>query len=453
MGTAFLLSLCGKMQDNLWIKILAVMRGKVSPHIFETWFNPTKYIGQTESALSVEVPNKIYKQWLSEHYLVSLSQIAKQINEKEINIDLVISGQSSPSFKKTDARESPIPLSKTAKLPLNPKYSFNNFVVGPDNRFAHAAALAVAESPARAYNPLFIYGRVGLGKTHLLQAIACYRFNHDPNSNLVYISSERFTNQFISAIRNNTLTKFRQKYRHVDILLIDDIHFIANKESTQEEFFHTFNTLYDAHKQIILSSDRAPKEIPGLEERLVSRFNWGLVVDIQPPDLETRIAILKKRLEEEIIDIPNEIVLFIAQRIKNNIRELEGALIRVIARASLTHQKINLSMVENTLKDSIEEEKRNITPDMVQKVVVEYFGLHISNLKSKNRSKNIVYPRQIAMFLMRKLTNYSLKEIGEYFAGKDHTTILHSYNKIEKEIKENKNTKSMIDNLVEEIRK
>ena len=462
------------MQDNLWIKILAVMREKVSPHIFETWFSPTKYIDQTESALSVEVPNKIYKQWLSEHYLASLIQLATQINGKEVNICFTISSQSFPPssprgvsssrFAESEAgaerlvslsakRENPIPLSKSAKLPLNPKYSFDNFVVGSGNRFAHAASLAVAESPARAYNPLFIYGRVGLGKTHLLQAIAFYQFNHNPDSNLVYISSERFTNQFISAIRNNTLTKFRQKYRHVDILLIDDIHFIANKESTQEEFFHTFNTLYDAHRQIILSSDRAPKEIPGLEERLVSRFNWGLVVDIQPPDLETRIAILKKRLEKDLVDIPDEIVLFIAQRIKNNIRELEGALIRVLARASLTHQKIDLSMVENTLKDSIEEEKRNITPDMVQKVVVEYFGLHISNLKSKNRSKNIVYPRQIAMFLMRKLTNYSLKEIGEYFAGKDHTTILHSCNKIEKEIKENKNTNSMIDNLVEEIRK
>ncbi|MCD6094146.1 MAG: chromosomal replication initiator protein DnaA [Candidatus Omnitrophica bacterium] len=444
------------MQDNLWIKILAIMREKVSPHIFETWFAPTKYVGQTESAINVEVPNKIYKQWLSEHYLTSLNQIASELNGKEINIDFSISPpirHEAGTKRETLKEKKLVSLPKSGKLPLNPKYSFDNFVVGSSNRFAHAAALAVAESPARAYNPLFIYGRVGLGKTHLLQAIAFYRFNHKPDSNLVYISSERFTNQFINAIRNNTLTKFRQKYRYVDILLIDDIHFIANKESTQEEFFHTFNTLYDTHRQIILSSDRAPKEIPGLEERLISRFSWGLVVDIQPPDLETRIAILKKRLEKEPVNVPDEIVLFIAQKIKNNIRELEGALIRVIARASLTHQKIDLPMVEETLKDSIEEEKRNITPDMVQKVVAEYFKLHIDALKSKNRSKNVVYPRQIAMFLMRRLTNYSLKEIGAYFAGKDHTTILHSCNKIEEKIKRDKNTKLMIDNLIEEIRK
>lgn len=441
-----------KMQDNLWIKILAAIQKKVTPHIFDTWFAPTKYVRQNKSALIIEVPNKIYKQWLSEHYLQPLTQIAKQVNKEKINIEFNIASHPTPPQTIEIQKKQPSSL-RNRELLLNPKYSFNNFVIGSANRFAHAAALAVAESPAHAYNPLFIYGRVGLGKTHLLQAVAYYQLNKNPDFNLVYTSSERFTNQFIIAIKNNTLTKFRQKYRHVDILLIDDIHFIANKESTQEEFFHTFNTLYDSYKQIILSSDRSPKEIPGLEERLISRFSWGLVVDVQPPDLETRIAILKKRLEKENIDISNEILLFIAQRIKNNIRELEGALVRVIARSSLTHQKIDLPMVENTLKDSIEEEKRNITPDIIQKTVSNYFGLHINDLKSNSRSRNIVYPRQIAIFLMRKLTSYSLKEMGEYFGGKDHTTILHSHSKIEKEIEKNKNTKLIIDTLISEIKK
>ena len=441
-----------KMQDNLWIKILAAIQKKVTPHIFDTWFAPTKYVRQNKSALIIEVPNKIYKQWLSEHYLQPLTQIAKQVNKEKINIEFNIASHPTPPQTIEIQKKQPSSL-RNRELLLNPKYSFNNFVIGSANRFAHAAALAVAESPAHAYNPLFIYGRVGLGKTHLLQAVAYYQLNKNPDFNLVYTSSERFTNQFIIAIKNNTLTKFRQKYRHVDILLIDDIHFIANKESTQEEFFHTFNTLYDSYKQIILSSDRSPKEIPGLEERLISRFSWGLVVDVQPPDLETRIAILKKRLEKENIDISNEILLFIAQRIKNNIRELEGALVRVIARSSLTHQKIDLPMVENTLKDSIEEEKRNITPDIIQKTVSNYFGLHINDLKSNSRSRNIVYPRQIAIFLMRKLTSYSLKEMGEYFGGKDHTTILHSHSKIENEIEKNKNTKLIIDTLISEIKK
>lgn len=440
-----------KMDDTLWKKILTALSGKMSEHILNTWFVPIKGFQLDEKTLMLETPNKIYSQWLCEHYLQTIEQICKELTGKNIKIEFNIGSQPFSEIK--EQKKTELSLKPIHKFLLNPKYSFDSFVVGPGNRFAHAAALAVAESPALAYNPLFFYGRVGLGKTHLLQAIAHYLLDRNPAYNLIYISSERFTNQFITAIKNNNLTKFRQKYRYVDTLLIDDIQFIANKESTQEEFFHTFNVLHDAHKQIIFSSDRPPKEISDLEERLVSRFNWGLVVDIQPPDLETRIAILKKRLEKETVNISDEILLFVAQRIKNNIRELEGALIRVIARASLTHQKIDLPMVEYILRDSIKEEKKNITADMIQKVVTNYFGLHLSDLKSKNRSKNIVYSRQIAIFLMRSLTNYSLKEIGGYFGGKDHTTILHSCNKIEKEIKENKNSKLLIDELTKEIKK
>lgn len=446
-----------KMENNLWKKILATIQKKVNPHIFDIWFTPIKGIYLNERTLNIEVPNKFYKQWLSEHCLQMLYQVAEELTGKDIDIQFTIipssSAHSSSSVHtKQQVKQNTIK-KPTDNILLNPKYSFDNFVIGSGNRFAHAAALAVAESPARAYNPLFFYGRVGLGKTHLLQAIAHYQLNHQHNHNLIYISSERFTNQFINAIRNNTLVKFRQKYRYVDVLLIDDIQFIANKESTQEEFFHTFNVLYDAHKQIILSSDRPPKEISGLEERLISRFNWGLVADIQPPDLETRIAILKKRLEKEVVNISDEVILFIAQRIKNNIRELEGALIRVIAHSSLGHQKINLSTVEHTLRDSIKEEKKNITPHIIQEIVANYFGLNISELKSKKRSKNVVYPRQIAIFLTHKLTNHSLKEIGSCFNGKDHTTILHSCKKIENGIKEDTNIKLLIDNLIKEIKR
>ncbi|MEA3560591.1 MAG: chromosomal replication initiator protein DnaA, partial [Candidatus Omnitrophota bacterium] len=336
---------------------------------------------------------------------------------------------------------------------LNQKYSFDSFVVGSGNRFAHAASLAVAQSPARAYNPLFIYGSVGLGKTHLLQAIAGWTAKKEQGMRVCYISSERFTNQLITAIQNRTTLKFRQKYRTVDVLLIDDIHFIAGKESTQEEFFHTFNTLYDAHKQIVLSSDRPPKEIPGLEERLVSRFEWGLITDIQPPDLETRIAILKKKLERERVAVPDDVIFFIASKIKSNIRELEGALIRVVAYASLVGGKLNIELTQEVLKDSLNEEVKKITIELIQKKVAEYFDVRISDMRAKKRSRVVVYPRQIAMYLVRELTEHSLPEIGEFFGGRDHTTILYAYNKIKMDLKDNQKLTNLLDMLVDNIKK
>jgi chromosomal replication initiator protein len=343
-------------------------------------------------------------------------------------------------------------LATAKEIGLNPKYTFDSFVVGPSNRFAHAASLAICDSPAKAYNPLFIYGGVGLGKTHLMHAIGQRVIQKFPKYKILYISSEDFTNQLITAIQNRTTLKFREKYRSVDILLIDDIHFIAGKESTQEEFFHTFNSLYDAHKQIIVSSDRPPKEIQALEERLVSRFEWGLVTDIQPPDFETRIAILKKKSEKETIALPDDVFYFLAEKIRTNIRELEGALIRVVAYAKLIGREISVDLVKEILKDMISEGEKKITIDLIQRKVSEYFDIKLSDMKVKRRSKAIAYPRQLAMYLTRHLTDYSLPEIGEQFGGRDHTTVLHAYERIEKDLKTKRGFKEVVDRLVQSIK-
>jgi chromosomal replication initiator protein len=334
---------------------------------------------------------------------------------------------------------------------LNLRYSFENFVVGPSNRFAHAASLAVSDSPAKAYNPLFIYGGVGLGKTHLMHATGQKIVQRYPRSKVLYLSSEEFTNQLIGAIQNRVMQKFRQTYRGVDTLLIDDIHFIAGKESTQEEFFHTFNTLYDAHKQIVVSSDRPPKEISELEARLVSRFEWGLVTDIQAPDLETRIAILKKKSERETVAVPDDVLYFLAEKIRSNIRELEGALIRVVAYSRLIGKEMTLDLVKQILKDMIKEGEKKITIELIQKRVAEYFDINLSDMKAKRRNRAVAYPRQIAMYLTRQLTDHSLPEIGEYFGGRDHTTVMHAHEKIENELKNGGSIKGVVEKLKQNI--
>ena len=318
---------------------------------------------------------------------------------------------------------------------LNTNYSFENFVVGNGNRFAHAASIAVAESPAKTYNPFFIYGGVGLGKTHLLHAIGNSVLKKYPNLKIMYLSSEKFVNEFINCIRDGKDIIFRNKYRNIDLLLIDDIQFLAGKERTQEEFFHTFNTLYDAHKQIVISSDSQPKEIPTLEERLRSRFEWGLITDIQPPDLETRIAILKKKAEKDKINLPDDVALFIANKIKSNIRELEGSLIRTVAYAFLNKRTIDLELVKEVLKNIFPKDFENMTIDTIQEVVAKYFNIPTSDMKKKKRSKSIAFPRQVAMYLSRTLTNSSLPEIGANFGGRDHTTVIHACSKI-KDLKE-----------------
>ena len=445
---------------QLWAKVLEKAKETLGEQGYETWLRPIRVQGVSQNTWTLEVPNKFFQTWIKEHYLELIKETLKSSTQKEDIIVEFVVAQAEPSVPKEEKsqprrwffhRSSQTQVDSKSQLNLNARYVFENFVVGPSNRFAHAASLAVAESPARSYNPLFIYGGVGLGKTHLMQAIGGYIVKHTPRLKVTYISSEKFTNQLISAIQHRTTTDFRERYRHVDILLIDDIHFIAGKEATQEEFFHTFNTLYDAHKQIVLSSDRSPKDISTLEERLVSRFEWGLVTDIQPPDLETRIAILKKKIEQNNIEIPDEVVFFIGDKIKVNIRELEGALIRVMAYSSLTNEKITLDLARSVLKDMLLEEKR-VSIDGIQKKVATHFDLRILDLKAKRRNRAVVYPRQIAMYLARSLTDCSLPEIGEYFGGRDHTTVLHAYDKIRGNLKKDLKLKELLDRLTREIK-
>jgi chromosomal replication initiator protein len=357
-----------------------------------------------------------------------------------------------PNKTKREAEPNNIIVNDEMSATLNPKYTFDSFVIGNSNRFAHAASLAVAESPAKAYNPLFIYGGVGLGKTHLMHAIGHYVLNNNPKSKVVYVSSEKFTNELINSIKDDKNVEFRNKYRNVDVLLIDDIQFIAGKERTQEEFFHTFNDLHEANKQIILSSDRPPKEIPTLEDRLRSRFEWGLIADIQPPDFETRIAILKKKADVENLNIPNEVMVYIATKIKSNIRELEGALIRIVAFSSLTNKEISIDLASEALKDIISSRNsKQVTIELIQDIVSSYFNLKVEDFKSSRRTRNIAFPRQIAMYLCRKLTDMSLPKIGEEFGGRDHTTVIHACEKISKSLKEDETLQDTVAELTKKI--
>jgi chromosomal replication initiator protein len=335
---------------------------------------------------------------------------------------------------------------------LNPRYTFDTFVVGPSNQFAHAACRAVAEAPSRSYNPMFIYGGVGLGKTHLMHAVGQYVLEHDPALKLTYISSERFMNEMINAVRYDRILEFRERYRSVDVLLVDDIQFVSGKEGTQTEFFHTFNALYDAQKQIILSSDRPPHEIPALEERLRSRFEWGLIADIQPPDLETKVAILKKKAENEVVPLPDNVAIYIAGRIKSNVRELEGSLVRLIAYASLTGNEISLELAQDVLKNVLDQDEKAVTIESIQKFVSDYYQLKIGELKSRNNSKSIAMPRQIAMYLCKSLTHASLPEIGRSFGGKHHSTVIHSIKKVNDMRKRDENFNNLISSFLESIR-
>ena len=442
-------------QENidLWIRAKELIKNRIPQKTYETWFASTRQRRFSKEGVEVGVPNKFSQEWISEHYAGLVKEVLLGLGVADGRFNLtVLPEQDTPILKEKEGVQNTNEPGR--RLHLNPRYTFAAFVVGSCNRFAHAASLAVAESPARAYNPFFIYGGVGLGKTHLAQAIAAYIIEKSSLAKAVYISSEKFTNQLISAIKNRSMESFRQRYRSLDILLIDDIHFIAGKESTQEEFFHTFNTLYDAHKQIVVTSDRPPKEIPSLEERLVSRFSWGLITDIQPPNMETRAAILKKKAERERVVVPEEVIFFLAERIKSNIRELEGALIRVTAYASLVGASIDVKLAQEVLKDTLlKEEREKISVDLIQRGVAGYFDVRISDMKSKKKARDIVYPRQVAIYLSRILTDESLMRIGEWFGGKDHSTILHAYNKILKEIKENSASRGVIHKLIKTIKK
>lgn len=431
----------------IWTTIAAALKLKVGETAFEAWLKPiAPSLDETTGTLILEVPNEFFREWVVQHYDLSIRDLLKN-NDKDLLVEYRVNADLMPPTQRVAAvAQKPARREKTDDaFCLNPKYTFENFIVGPSNRFTHAACLSIAESPAKAYNPLFIYGKVGLGKTHLMQAI-CHRIRqNNPQTRFYYTASEKFMNDLIAAIQHRSTQAFRDKFRHVDVLLIDDIHFIAGREATQEEFFHTFNALYDSHKQIILASDRPPKEIQKLEERLVSRFSWGLVADIQPPDLETRIAILKKKVEHETTRIPDDAIHFIAETIKTNIRELEGALIRVIAYSLLEDKKVTLEMIKLVLKDLLHETARQISLDDIIKASSEYYKVSLSDLRSKKRARNIVLPRQVAMFCVRELTHLSLPEIGAGFGGRDHTTVLHAIKKIKEDIHTDPQTKTAVE--------
>ena len=434
--------------DTIWEKTLESVSPYLSKPSFETWLKPTKPISLDGNILIIEVPNDFARDWLESRYAPLLTSTIKELIEEDIEIKFVTPNQSNHDVKKNMVPTINVPQPSI----LNQKYTFESFVVGESNRFAHAASLAVAEAPGKAYNPLFIYGGVGLGKTHLMQAIGHYVLKHSPDYRVVYVSSEKFTNELINAIRFNRTPQFRDTYRTVDLILVDDIQFFAGKESTQEEFFHTFNTLYESGRQIVISSDRPPKEIPTLEDRLRSRFEWGLITDIQAPDLETRIAILRKKASAEGWYLPNEVIVHIADQINSNIRELEGALIRIIAFASFHNRQISLELANEVLKDVISSSSaKRVTIPLIQQTVADFFNIEIEDLKAQRRTKNVTYPRQIAMYLVRELTDYSLPKIGDEFGGRDHTTVIHACEKIQELIKTNAEVDRIIKDLIHKV--
>lgn len=457
---------------DVWEQVLAILEKETIKPIFDTWIKSTIPLSLTDTSMEIGTPKQFIKDWLETRYAGVIQNTVQYVTQKQItirfvNLDMEEQPNASKQPEAVQVHEYEAPVKKIIEQPkvpapktiaeeststLNPKYTFESFVIGNSNRFAHAASLAVAEVPAKVYNPFFIYGGVGLGKTHLMHAIGHRIIQQYPNTKVLYISSEKFTNELINSIRDGNPESFRQRYRNIDVLLIDDIQFLSKKEHTQEEFFHTFNTLHEANKQIIISSDRPPRDIPLLEDRLRSRFEWGLITDIQTPDLETRIAILRKKALIENLNIPNEVMVYIASRIDNNIRELEGALIRVIAYASLTSQSVNMDLTTEALKDIFPNSRpKQITSDVIQEVVSSYFKIKRDELLAKKRTRNVAYPRQIAMYLVRELTEASLPRIGELFGGRDHTTVIHAHEKITRERNEDAKLNPILQELIKRI--
>jgi len=438
--------------DSLWARLLEALSAKVPAAIVDSWIRPCRLVGVEGDHLRIAAPNKFSRDWLAQHHHDALQRAAQD----------VVGGQPRVSIVVEEAVPMPGASGSTTSPParaggsgnaegLNPRYTFETFVVGSSNQFAQAACQAVAELPSKAYNPLFIYGGVGLGKTHLLHAVGHQSVKLFPAMAVVYLSSERFTNELINAIRYDRTAEFRGRYRTIDLLLIDDIQFISGKERTQEEFFHTFNDLYESRKQIIVSSDSPPKDIPEIEERLRSRFEWGLIADIQPPDFETRVAILKRKGEMERVRLADDVAFMIASRIKSNIRELEGSLTRMIAFCALTGREMTIDLAQEVLSDLWGDQEKVITMEHIQRKVCESFGIKVSDLKAKNRTKAIAFPRQIAMYLARQLTHASLSEVGRSFGGKDHTTVLHAVDKIQTLMQEDPKLRKQIEALIQGI--
>ncbi len=420
----------------VWNEVLRSMAMDIDQTSFDIWFSMVKYETFHNNSVYISVPNTLTKEWIESRYIEMLTNKIRYLTSQDIN--LVLTTESNPE--------------KVDYSGLNPKYTFDTFVVGNSNRFAHAACYAVGESPFKAYNPLFIYGGVGLGKTHLMQAIGHHILTRRPKTEVVYVSSEQFTNELIGSIKDDSMSGFRNKYRTIDVLLIDDIQFLAGKERTQEEFFHTFNTLYESNKQLVISSDRPPRNIPTLEDRLRSRFEWGLISDIQPPDLETRIAILRKKAQNDNLNIPYDILDYIANCIDSNIRELEGALVRLAAYATITCKELNMDNAVEALKDILPPpSQKMITIETIQKSVSEYFGLEMGDFLSKKRNKQLSYPRQIAMYLCRRLTDASYPQIGEQFGGRDHSTVIHACEKVERELLTDSELNKIVETMCKKI--
>ena len=470
-----------KQLQAIWEQILVELSKDISKLSCDSFLKPIVPLSINEQILELGTPNQFVKEFLEDRYVDSIKAATAKVTNNNLQlkiINLQLGDTVEPELVSTVPSISSVNTAEEIVLPtstavttttapeikptnsviledsfsLNPKYVFETFVTGNSNRFAHAAALAVAEAPAKVYNPFFMYGGVGLGKTHLMHAIGHRILEKNPNLRVLYISSEKFTNELINSIRDGNPESFRQKYRNIDVLLVDDIQFLSKKEHTQEEFFHTFNTLHNANKQIIISSDRPPREIQTLEDRLRSRFEWGLITDIQAPDLETRIAILRKKALLENLTVPNDVMLFIASRIDNNIRELEGALIRVMAYASLTNQVVTNELVSEALKDVFPHGKtKEITLELIQEIVSSYFKIKMEDLLAKKRTRNLAFPRQIAMYLSRELTDTSLPRIGELFGGRDHTTVIHAHDKIARERNEDNKLNNTIKELIKRI--
>lgn len=437
--------------QKTWQKTLQLIKSQLTEVSFNTWLKQITPYSIEGNIFSLAIPDDFTRGILENRYKIVIERSVKEILGSDAQVKLVIVDIEQKTNTNTTSTNSKPQNEEINASFLNPKYTFDTFVIGNSNRLAHAASVAVAESPAKSYNPLFIYGGVGLGKTHLMHAIGNYIQLQNNKSKVVYVSSETFTNELINSIKDDRNEEFRSKYRTIDVLLVDDIQFIAGKERTQEEFFHTFNTLYEANKQIIISSDRPPKEIPTLEDRLRSRFEWGLIADIAPPDLETRVAILKKKADIENIVVPDDIMLFIAKRIQSNIRELEGALIRIVAYSSLTNKEINEELANEALKDIISNSRpKQITANIIKQTVCEYYNLNFEDITANKRTKSVVYPRQIAMYLCREMTDLSLPKIGEEF-GRDHTTIMHAHEKISSDLKVNPNLKGTIEEIKKKL--
>jgi chromosomal replication initiator protein len=411
---------------NVWDQVLAELRQQIPPTEFQAWFEPTSFLSARGGTVHVRVPTGRFVEEISGRYATEIRSALSRVSSEPIRIQFIAERELEPE---------PLPLPPTTDIPqslFNPRYTFQTFVVGGSNQLAYAASLSIAENPSGSFNPLFIYGGAGLGKTHLIQAIGQSIRDSKRGMKVVYMSADSFVNELISSIRYDKMSSFRDRYRTVDALLLDDIQFLAGKERTQEEFFHTFNALYEAQKQIVFTSDAPPREIPTLEERLRSRFEWGLIADIQPPDLETKVAILRKKGEEKRVQLPNDVALFIAERVRSNIRELEGHLNRVTAFASLTGHPIDLDLTREALRDVLAKENKPITPGEILKVVSNHYGIKVSDVKSKSNARPISYPRQIAMYLCKMLTDLSYPEIGKLFNNKHHSTVIYSVEKIEK---------------------